>query len=119
MEKAESIEKEFKNFGKIVAIDLPNLRKINFNLVINATSSGIHGLSPILPNSIISPNTYCYDMSYQSLVTPFLSWCKRLGAVHISNGIGMLVNQAAYSFLLWHGVLPPIIPVIKILNIGN
>lgn len=119
MKKAESIEKEFKKFGKIIAIDLPNLRKINFNLVINATSSGIYGLSPILPNSIISPNTYCYDLSYQSLVTPFLSWCKGLGAVHISNGMGMLVNQAAYSFLLWHGVLPPIIPVIKVLNFGN
>jgi len=119
MKKAESIEKEFKNFGKIISIDLENLRKINFNLVINATSSGIQGLSPILPDSIISPNTYCYDISYQSLVTPFLAWCKKLGAVRISNGIGMLVNQAAYSFLLWHKILPPIVLVIENLNISN
>ena len=119
MKKAESIEKEFKNFGKIVSVDLLNLRTMDFNLVINATSSGIHGVSPTLPDSIISPNTYCYDLSYQSVVTPFLSWCKRLGAVNISNGTGMLVNQAAYSFLLWHGVLPPIVPIIEILNIGN
>ncbi|CAL4043831.1 Shikimate dehydrogenase (NADP(+)) [Buchnera aphidicola (Pemphigus populi)] len=119
MKKAETIEKDFKKFGKIVAIDFNDLSKIKFNLIINATSSGIDGLSPILPDEIISPDTYCYDISYQSLVTPFLSWCKKLGAVYISNGIGMLVGQAAYSFFLWHGVLPNIIPIINILTVKD
>lgn len=118
MKKAEDIEKKFKNFGTITSVTLDNFKK-KFNLIINATSSGIYGLSPVLPDFIVSPDTYCYDISYHPPVTPFLSRCKDLGAINIANGIGMLVSQAAYSFLLWHGILPNVIPIINFLNTDN
>ncbi|CAL4324797.1 Shikimate dehydrogenase (NADP(+)) [Buchnera aphidicola (Pemphigus immunis)] len=118
MNKAEDIEKKFKNFGKITSVKLDNFKK-KINLIINATSSGIYGLSPVFPDFIVSSDTYCYDISYHPPITPFLSRCRDLGAINVANGIGMLVSQAAYSFFLWHGILPEVIPVINFLNIDN
>ncbi|MNT75184.1 Shikimate dehydrogenase [compost metagenome] len=52
-------------------------------------------------------------MFYQKGSTPFLSWCEGHGAKHLSDGLGMLVGQAAHAVLLWHGVLPAVEPVIE------
>ena len=56
---------------------------------------------------------YCYDMFYQKGKTPFLAWCEQRGSKRNADGLGMLVAQAAHAFLLWHGVLPDVEPVIK------
>ncbi|HMI76791.1 MAG TPA: shikimate dehydrogenase [Buchnera sp. (in: enterobacteria)] len=117
MSKAENIVERFSYIGNISSIDANELKNKSFNLIINATSSGINNLYPDLPHVMINPYTNCYDMSYQSTITPFLAWCKSKGAINIANGIGMLVSQAAYSFLLWHGVLPSINKVINILQL--
>lgn len=116
MIKAENIAKHFLYFGDICPIDTSELKNECFDLIINATSSSKNNLYPNLPNLFISTQTSCYDLSYYSLVTPFLAWCQTQGAVKISNGIGMLVYQAAYSFLLWHGILPSINTVLNLLK---
>ncbi len=59
------------------------------------------------------PGIYCYDMFYQKGKTPFLAWCEQRGSKRNADGLGMLVAQAAHAFLLWHGVLPDVEPVIK------
>ena len=117
MNKAENIAKRFLYIGNISSIDAGSLKNKYFNLVINATSSGINNLYPDLPNLVITPYTNYYDMSYQYPITPFLGWCQKKGAINFSNGIGMLVSQAAYSFFLWHNVLPSINKVINILKL--
>ena len=53
------------------------------------------------------------DMFYQKGKTPFLAWCEQRGSKRNADGLGMLVAQAAHAFLLWHGVLPDVEPVIK------
>ncbi|WWO95574.1 MAG: shikimate dehydrogenase [Candidatus Dasytiphilus stammeri] len=112
--KAEELINKFKPYGIISAKPLNQLEKTQFNLIINATSCGIQGIAPNLPNKLINSYTRCYDMFYhQSKLTPFLQWCQKQGSTKYVDGIGMLVSQAAYSFLLWHGVLPSIISIIK------
>lgn len=46
----------------------------------------------------------------------FLAWCEQRGSKRNADGLGMLVAQAAHAFLLWHGVLPDVEPVIKLLQ---
>ncbi|WWP02035.1 MAG: shikimate dehydrogenase [Candidatus Dasytiphilus stammeri] len=114
--RAEKLVHRFRNYGSISAVDVKILEKHKFDLILNATSCGIEGKIPLLPNKIINRYTRCYDLFYDSKITPFLEWCKKLGAEQYADGIGMLVGQAAYSFFLWHGLLPNITPVIKLIK---
>lgn len=110
--RAHELAALFAHTGSVSALTEADVAGHEFDLVINATSSGVGGDIPSLPESIIHPQLYCYDMFYQQGDTPFLAWCKAQGATHCSDGLGMLVGQAAHSVLLWHGVLPQIEPVI-------
>lgn len=111
--RADALAQLFhKNGNDIVACPLDKLAGQQFDLIINATSSGIAGDVPAIPASLIAPQTRCYDMFYQQGLTPFLTWCDGLGARHYADGLGMLVGQAAHAFFLWHGVMPDIAPVV-------
>ena len=103
----------FSHTGSVQALELSELEGHEFDLIINATSSGIAGDIPVIPTSLLSHSVHCYDMFYQKGDTPFLHWCKQRGVQHYADGLGMLVGQAAHAFFLWHGVLPEIAPVIE------
>ena len=75
-----------------------------FELVINATSAGLDGGMPPLPAGVLRAGTLAYDMVY-GRETAFLSAARAAGA-RASDGLGMLVEQAAASFALWRGVKP-------------
>ncbi|WP_395479834.1 shikimate dehydrogenase [Candidatus Curculioniphilus buchneri] len=113
--RAQKLVEVFYHLGNICALPLDHLMYPEYDLIINATSIGLQGnIPPILPESLITPSIGCYDMFYQKDDdTPFLSWCRRQGAYRCSDGLGMLVGQAAHSFYLWHGVLPSILSVLK------
>ncbi|KAA8994874.1 shikimate dehydrogenase [Affinibrenneria salicis] len=110
--RAVNLAEIFRHCGAIQALPHSALSGRHFDLVINATSSGIHGAVPDLPAGLIDDKVRCYDMFYQAGLTPFLAWCQQQGAQHYADGLGMLVGQAAHSFMLWHGVMPEIAPVI-------
>jgi shikimate dehydrogenase len=57
-----------------------------------------------------------YDMAY-GRDTAFLAAARAAGA-RASDGLGMLVEQAAESFLIWRGVRPRTAPVLKKLRGG-
>jgi shikimate dehydrogenase len=75
-----------------------------FDILINATSAGLEGAMPPLPDGVLAPGALAYDMVY-SRRTPFLEFAQQLGA-RVSDGLGMLVEQAAESFFIWRGVYP-------------
>ena len=82
-----------------------------FDTVVNATSLG-HGDARFdLPARLLAANALCYDLSYGRIAQPFLDWARHAGAANACDGIGMLVEQAAEAFELWHGVRPATAPV--------
>ncbi|WWO95784.1 MAG: shikimate dehydrogenase [Candidatus Dasytiphilus stammeri] len=114
--RAQNMALRFRAYGNITAVDRNRLSKLRVDLIINATSCSLNGIMPFLPRKVISSHTCCYDLFYQNNLTPFLQWGKEQGAKFCADGLGMLVGQAAYSFLLWYGVLPEISSVIKTLQ---
>jgi shikimate dehydrogenase len=86
-----------------------------FDLVINGTSASLGGELPALRPGCIGAGTTCYDMAYGYTDTVFVHWARAQGAAHAVMGLGMLVEQAAESFLLWRGVRPQTAPVIAAL----
>ena len=75
-----------------------------FDYVINATSAGLAGETPGVPPDVLARATLAYDMVY-GRETPFLAAARAAG-VRASDGLGMLVEQAAESFFVWRGVRP-------------
>ena len=83
-----------------------------FDLVVNGTSAGLRGELPELPGGVFTIGALAYDMLYGNGLTPFLQRAQGQGAARLADGIGMLVEQAAESFLIWRGVRPHTAPVI-------
>ncbi|MEM9531515.1 MAG: shikimate dehydrogenase [Pseudomonadota bacterium] len=81
-----------------------------FDVVIHASGAGYDHF-PALPDSLAGPDTFCYDLSYGAAADAFLSWAASRSA-RAADGLGMLVEQAAVSFSIWHGVQPQSAPVI-------
>ena len=82
-----------------------------FDLIVNATSAarGHGGLD--LPASLLGARCLCYDLNYGEAAIPFLAWGRSGGAPHVFDGLGMLIEQAAVAFELWHGRRPDTEPV--------
>ena len=73
------------------------------DLLVNATSVGMDGVSQPIPTSIVLPEKLLVaDVIYQPFETPFLKWARNQGNQSI-NGLGMLLYQAAEAFELWTG----------------
>jgi shikimate dehydrogenase len=82
-----------------------------FDLLINATSAGLADEAPALPPKVLARATLAYDLVY-GRDTPFLAAARAAG-VRASDGLGMLVEQAAESFFVWRGVRPDTRPVLR------
>ncbi|AWH88487.1 shikimate dehydrogenase [Limnobaculum parvum] len=111
--KAETLATLFSAFGNISSKTSSALAEERFDLIVNATSTGISGDIPSISPSLISTDTACYDMFYQASLTPFLKWAVEHGANKHADGLGMLVGQAAHAFSLWHGVMPEVESVLN------
>lgn len=89
--------------------DLPALGE--FDLIVNATSAARDSALPKLPMSLAGARTAAVDLSYGEAAIPFLAWARAAGAHDALDGLGMLVEQAAESFALWHGARPDTDPI--------
>jgi shikimate dehydrogenase len=106
-EKAEALVKQFtelafKDKVNLKALPLSELKNGSYDLIINATATGLSNESPIAKDvlkAIIHPDTLAYDMVYGK-ETRFMQDAKALG-VQAVDGLGMLVEQAALAFETW------------------
>lgn len=88
----------------------------NYDIVVNATSAGLANEAPLLASGLLRAGVLAYEMVY-GRDTPFLAAARAAGA-RASDGLGMLVEQAAESFLLWRGVRPGTRAVLERLRNG-
>lgn len=116
VEKAEQLAREFADLGAISACGFDGFGDTQYDLIINATSTGLRGESLALPASLLAQDCCCYDMSYGAQPTPFMRWAASEAAWAVADGLGMLVEQAAEAFCIWRGVRPQTRPVIDMLR---
>lgn len=89
----------------------------HFDVIVNGTSAGLFGQSLPLPASVFAPHTLAYEMVYGKGATPFLQQARSAGVLHVADGVGMLVEQAAEAFAWWRGVRPGTASVIKAITV--
>lgn len=116
LSRAEDLQQLFADEFSLEVRGNDQLDDIQADWIINGSSAGLNGEMPALPDTLIRPDTCCYDMVYTTGDTVFQSWAKSSGAALALDGTGMLVEQAAESFYLWRGIRPDTAPVIKALR---
>jgi shikimate dehydrogenase len=118
-EKALDLAAAAAALGPVNGCGLDGLAGRRFDLIINATSAGLDGRVPDIPDDCLAPGGWTYDMLYADAPTTFCRWGMEHGAARALDGLGMLVEQAAESFFLWRGVRPTTALVIALLRGGS
>lgn len=78
----------------------------DYDLIINATSAQFKKEPLQLPSDCLIQKPLCYDLSYKRKEpTAFVRFAREFGCEAV-DGLGMLVEQAAESFYIWHGIMP-------------
>ena len=111
--KAQALQQRFGESAaacELAASSYAALAGQQFDVVINATSAGLSDEMPTLPDRLFLPGALAYDMVYGK-TTPFMQFAHAQAAT-VADGLGMLVEQAAESFVIWRGVRPDTAPVI-------
>jgi shikimate dehydrogenase len=116
VEKARELANAFNTYGNIHSGHYTDLNNQSFDLIINATSASLHASTLPLPNNVSIEKGCCYDMVYGASALPFLHWGKAHGAAQCTDGLGMLVEQAALSFTLWRHIQPTTKPLLDTLR---
>jgi shikimate dehydrogenase len=101
----KKVEEQGDNrFVSVNAYAFDDLHGQEFDIVVNATSTGLTDTVLPLPIGIFADGALAYDMMY-GRETPFMTFARSQGA-RIADGLGMLVEQAAEAFYVWRGVRP-------------
>ncbi|RIK96087.1 MAG: shikimate dehydrogenase [Burkholderiales bacterium] len=87
-----------------------------FDLLVEASGSGLRDEPVALANQIFAAASLAYDLFYADAPTAFVRQARDAGCRSACDGLGMLVEQAAESFLAWHGVRPQTEPVYRTLR---
>ena len=117
---SEKISKDFSNEASIKTCTIEELNeKGNFDLIINAISFDTNNKDIALSKNIISKSSICYDLSYNSSPTQFMLWAMKNGANFAIQGWGMLIEQAAESYLIWKKIRPDTSAILKQLNVTS
>lgn len=113
--KAVTLATMFSKHGHVSAVEFSELVG-PFDLIINSTSASLCNEVPPIDAGLIHKGIICYDMMYGADKTAFNQWAEQQGCKKTIDGLGMLVSQAAESFVLWRGVTPEVAPVLELLR---
>lgn len=86
-----------------------------YDVIVNATAGSLDAALPECDARAFGAGSLAYDMMYGAEPTVFMRHAESLGA-RASDGLGMLVEQAAESFFVWRGVRPDGAPVLAALR---
>ncbi|MGH8462039.1 MAG: shikimate dehydrogenase [Stenotrophobium sp.] len=114
--KPEELAPQFTAYGNILPCTHLAIKGDQFDLIIHATSAGHDGAMPRIADHILAPGGSCYDLSYGRAFEVFAAWARGEGATRITDGLGMLAEQAAAAFRIWRGVEPETAAVIASLR---
>ncbi|WP_428774001.1 shikimate dehydrogenase [Vibrio sp.] len=103
--KAEQLAQIFSKHGPVDALPMQSVYG-GYDVIINSTSASLDGKLPEISSSIFRAGGVAYDMMYGKGQTVFNHWALENGCAHAYDGLGMLVGQAAESFMLWRGLRP-------------
>ncbi len=118
VERARALAELFAASGRVEGCALDAIAPAAFDVTLNATSASTHGESLRLPDAVFGPSTLAYDLAYGPAARAFIQHARALGAL-ASDGLGMLVEQAAEAFALWRGKRPSTALVLAQLRAGQ
>jgi shikimate dehydrogenase len=109
IEKSNAIQNKMhvhaKSFNvNLNVIEIPKLPHHYFDVIINATSASLSDADLGIDNKVFHAKCLAYDMMYGK-ETSFINQAKSQSASS-SDGLGMLVEQAAEAFFIWHKIKP-------------
>ena len=85
-------------------IEIAKLPHQYFDLIINATSTSLNNADLAINHKVFHKSSLAYDMMYGK-ETSFIREAQSQGS-KTSDGLGMLVEQAAEAFFIWHHIKP-------------
>ena len=94
------------NLVPVKGCGLSTIDNTNFDLIINGTATSLLGEVPQVSTNVLERVEFAYDMMYSNQPTAFIEWARLNGVENASDGLGMLVEQAASSFYIWHARQP-------------
>jgi shikimate dehydrogenase len=120
IEKSNVIQNKMEMHAKSFAVNL-NIIEIaklphqHFDLIINATSASLNNTDLGLDHKVFHEGSLAYDMMYGK-ETSFIKKAQLQGS-KTSDGLGMLVEQAAEAFFIWHQIKPQTKSLIESLRV--
>ncbi len=108
-ERAHGLVQAFGDLAistRLQASGLEALPEGPYDLLINATAAGLGADGLALPDALPAAGAVAYDLVYGPPAEPFLAWARGQGFTRASDGLGMLVEQAAEAFAIWRGLRP-------------
>jgi len=119
IEKSNTIQNKMHAYAQsfdvsLNAIEIAKLPHHYFDVIINATSASLNDADLNIVDQVFHKSSLAYDMMYGK-ETNFLKQAKSQ-ASQTSDGIGMLVEQAAEAFYIWHHIKPHTKTVIDLLR---
>lgn len=107
IEQAQKLSKSFSEYD--LRLSTFDFSLSTFHLLVNTTPLGMTPnteTSPLPENTVLSKNTFVYDLVYNPRETKLVRNARTQG-LNASTGLGMLIEQAALAFETWTGHNPP------------
>jgi shikimate dehydrogenase len=120
--RAEALAAHFNGAEALREAGLPLVRATSLEdapgaeVIVNTTSSGVLAAGLALRPGLFRECLLAYDCGYGPRESAFVAAALADGARRGADGLGMLVEQAAESFLIWRGVRPRTEPVYRMLR---